>query len=47
VEDTLSDGILSGKFRLGSMVRLTTDAEGNLLLEPVEDEQPAEPEPQA
>ncbi len=47
VEDTLSDGILSGKFRLGSMVRLTTDADNNLLLEPIEDEQPVEPEPQA
>jgi ATP-dependent Clp protease ATP-binding subunit ClpC len=46
VEDTLSDGILSGKFRLGSIVRLTTDPDSNLLLEPVEDEQPADLEPQ-
>ena len=32
VEDKLSDGILSGKFTLGSVVRITTDKEGNLTL---------------
>jgi ATP-dependent Clp protease ATP-binding subunit ClpA len=47
VEDALSDGILSGKFRLGGIVRLTTDADSKLLLEPADEEQPVEPEPQA
>src|SRR5690606_14117803 len=32
VEDKLSDGILSGKFTLGSVVRITVDKEGNLAL---------------
>jgi ATP-dependent Clp protease ATP-binding subunit ClpC len=32
VEDKLSDGILSGKFTLGSVVRITTDKDGNLAL---------------
>ena len=32
VEDKLSDGILSGKFSLGSVVRITTDKDGNLAL---------------
>ncbi len=32
VEDKLSDGILSGKFTLGSIVRITVDKEGNLTL---------------
>lgn len=37
VEDELSDGILSGRFRIGSIVRVDADAEGNLLLEQVEE----------
>jgi ATP-dependent Clp protease ATP-binding subunit ClpC len=32
VEDKLSDGILSGKFTLGSVVRITVDKEGGLTL---------------
>jgi ATP-dependent Clp protease ATP-binding subunit ClpC len=37
IEDALSDGILSGKFRIGSVVRADTDAEGNLTLEQLEE----------
>jgi ATP-dependent Clp protease ATP-binding subunit ClpC len=37
VEDVLSDGILSGKFPIASVVRLTTDEDGELLLEHVEE----------
>jgi ATP-dependent Clp protease ATP-binding subunit ClpC len=37
VEDELSDGILGGRFRIGSVVRADADAEGNLLLEQVEE----------
>lgn len=33
VEDKLSDGILSGRFGLGSIVRITTDKEGTLALQ--------------
>jgi ATP-dependent Clp protease ATP-binding subunit ClpC len=42
VEDALSDGILSGKFTLASMVRLTVDDKGELLMENA-DENQAEP----
>ncbi|MBK8023246.1 MAG: ATP-dependent Clp protease ATP-binding subunit [Chloroflexi bacterium] len=44
VEDTLSDGILSGKFKLAGIVRVTA-REGELVLEQVEDEQAELPEP--
>jgi ATP-dependent Clp protease ATP-binding subunit ClpC len=37
IEDELSDGILSGRFRIGSIVRADVDAEGNLVLEMVEE----------
>ena len=37
VEDELSDGILSGRFRIGSIVRADVDAEDNLTLEQVEE----------
>jgi ATP-dependent Clp protease ATP-binding subunit ClpC len=37
VEDELSDGILGGRFRIGSIVRVDADAEGKLLLEQVEE----------
>jgi len=37
IEDALSDGILSGRFRIGSIVRADVDAEGNLVLEMVEE----------
>jgi ATP-dependent Clp protease ATP-binding subunit ClpC len=37
VEDELSDGILGGRFRIGSVVRADADAEGNLLLEQLEE----------
>ena len=33
VEDVLSDGILSGKFSIASVVRITTDGEDHLVLE--------------
>ncbi len=42
VEDALSDGILGGKFTLASMVRLTVDDKGELLMENA-DENQAEP----
>jgi ATP-dependent Clp protease ATP-binding subunit ClpC len=38
VEDALSDGILAGRFRLGSVVRINVGEDGELLLEPVEEE---------
>jgi ATP-dependent Clp protease ATP-binding subunit ClpC len=37
IEDVLSDGILSGKFKLASVVRVRTGEDGNLLLEPAEE----------
>ncbi|MDX1992041.1 MAG: ATP-dependent Clp protease ATP-binding subunit, partial [bacterium] len=37
VEDALSDGILSGKFSIASVIRLTTNDEGELLLEQAEE----------
>ena len=44
VEDVLSDGILSGRFQLASIVLVDADEDGRLLLESVEEEQePAEP----
>jgi ATP-dependent Clp protease ATP-binding subunit ClpC len=36
VEDALSDGILMGKFKLGSEVRVTVGDDGELILEPSE-----------
>jgi ATP-dependent Clp protease ATP-binding subunit ClpC len=39
VEDVLSDGILSGKYPLASVVRVRTDDDGNLVLEAVEEDQ--------
>jgi len=38
VEDVLSDGILSGKFSIASVVRITTNSEDQLILEQVEEE---------
>jgi ATP-dependent Clp protease ATP-binding subunit ClpC len=37
VEDALSDGILSGKFSIASVIRLTTNDEGELMLEQAEE----------
>ena len=37
VEDTLSDGILSNKFQIASIVRVTVDEDGNLVMEPEEE----------
>jgi ATP-dependent Clp protease ATP-binding subunit ClpC len=42
VEDTLSDGILSGKFQLASVVLADVDADGNLEMRTVEEEKAAE-----
>ena len=39
VEDVLSDGILSGKFHIGSVVVVTVSDDGQLLLEPVQEGQ--------
>ncbi len=39
VEDVLSDGILSGKFHIGSVVMVTVGDDGQLLLEPVQEGQ--------
>jgi ATP-dependent Clp protease ATP-binding subunit ClpC len=39
IEDNLSDGILSGKFPLASVVRVGVDADGNLLMEAIQDEE--------
>jgi ATP-dependent Clp protease ATP-binding subunit ClpC len=36
VEDALSDGILMGRFKLGSEVRVTVGDDGELILEPSE-----------
>jgi ATP-dependent Clp protease ATP-binding subunit ClpC len=36
IEDALSDGILSGKFKLGSTVRVSAGEDGELLLTPLE-----------
>ncbi|NWF70471.1 MAG: ATP-dependent Clp protease ATP-binding subunit [Chloroflexi bacterium] len=44
VEDALSDGILSGKFRIGSIVRVSISPENTLLLEPVDEPQNQEME---
>ncbi len=38
VEDALSDGILTGKFRLGSEVRLSVGEDGEMVLEPISEE---------
>ncbi len=43
IEDTLSDGILSGKFQIASMIRVTTH-EGELALEPAHEGEAAEVE---
>ena len=40
VEDVLSDGILSGKFHLASVVRVTVGEDGELLLEEAQEAQP-------
>lgn len=40
IEDTLSDGILSGKFSLGSEVRIRAGDDGELVLEPVTETEP-------
>jgi ATP-dependent Clp protease ATP-binding subunit ClpC len=40
VEDSLSDGILSGQFKLASEVRVTVGDDGELLLEAVEEGEP-------
>jgi ATP-dependent Clp protease ATP-binding subunit ClpC len=39
IEDALSDGILSGKFQIASLVRVTVGDDGELLLEPVSEDQ--------
>jgi ATP-dependent Clp protease ATP-binding subunit ClpC len=40
LEDVLSDGILSGKFHIASVVRVTVGDDGELLLEEVTEPQP-------
>lgn len=40
IEDALSDGILSGKFKIASEVRVGVGEDGELLLEPIEEEEP-------
>jgi ATP-dependent Clp protease ATP-binding subunit ClpA len=40
IEDSLSDGILSGKFHIASLVRITVGDDGELLLEEVPEAQP-------
>ncbi len=42
IEDALSDGILTGKFKLASEVRVTVGEDGELLLENVEEPEAAE-----
>jgi ATP-dependent Clp protease ATP-binding subunit ClpC len=42
IEDVLSDGILSGKFKLASIVRVGVSEDAGLLLEPVEEEEQLE-----
>jgi ATP-dependent Clp protease ATP-binding subunit ClpC len=39
IEDVMSDGILSGKFKLASIVRVGVSEDAGLLLEPAEEEQ--------
>jgi ATP-dependent Clp protease ATP-binding subunit ClpC len=39
IEDTLSDGILSGKFPLASIVRVSVDPDAGLSMEPISDEE--------
>ncbi|RMF80187.1 MAG: ATP-dependent Clp protease ATP-binding subunit [Chloroflexi bacterium] len=39
IEDALSDGILSGEFNIGNMVRVGVDDDGQLILEKVEEDQ--------
>jgi ATP-dependent Clp protease ATP-binding subunit ClpC len=45
VEDALSDGILSGKFELASVVQIGVDAEGKLELRKAEGQPVADPDP--
>ena len=45
VEDVLSDGILSNKFPLASVVNIDVDEEGNLALVPTDERQEAEAPP--
>src|SRR5262249_33218043 len=40
IEDAMSDGILSGKFHIASLVRVTVGEDGELLLEEVPEQQP-------
>ena len=40
IEDSLSDGILSGKFHIASLVRITVGEDGELLLEDMPEAQP-------
>jgi ATP-dependent Clp protease ATP-binding subunit ClpC len=47
IEDALSDGILSGKFPLASVVRVGVDDDGNLKLEAESEEQLSEGEAEA
>jgi ATP-dependent Clp protease ATP-binding subunit ClpC len=42
IEDALSDGILSSKFKLGSEVRVLQGEDGELILEPVDHAEPAD-----
>jgi ATP-dependent Clp protease ATP-binding subunit ClpC len=42
IEDALSDGILSSKFKLGSEVRVLQGEDGELILEPVDHTEPAD-----
>jgi ATP-dependent Clp protease ATP-binding subunit ClpC len=39
IEDKLSDGILSGRFPIASLVRVAVDPDGNLLLEAINEDQ--------
>jgi ATP-dependent Clp protease ATP-binding subunit ClpC len=45
VEDVLSDGILSGKFPIASVVSITTDEDGKLVLQLAEEEEEGLEEP--
>jgi ATP-dependent Clp protease ATP-binding subunit ClpC len=42
IEDVMSDGILSGKFKLASIVRVRTGEDGNLVLEATEEDEAME-----
>jgi ATP-dependent Clp protease ATP-binding subunit ClpC len=42
IEDVMSDGILSGKFKLASIVRVRVSEDGGLLLEPTEEDEQME-----